>query len=164
MLRGIEVEVNVKYNEVKSHIEAKKTIYTGMIDEFFDFQFGSPEYRSLHFVHLYKDCYNYQGCAVINYPGLDVPYTRSIEHKHFALDTTSPTTIVTYEFPVPYKEGLIPYYPVGNSRDVKIYDKYLTLASQMSNIVFAGRLGSYQYYDMDDTIDHALQLADKELQ
>lgn len=156
MLKDIQVELGVEYRSV--NVTADKVIYTGMIDEYFDFTFGSPEYRSLEFIDVEKDCSNYQGVAVINYPSHEFPYTRSIEHKHFALDTTSPNTIITYEFPVTYKPGLIPYYPVGNSRNQTIYDKYLHLTHEVPNTIFAGRLGSYQYYDMDDTIANALQL------
>jgi UDP-galactopyranose mutase len=161
LLKGIRVVLNTSFNDVKEHVRAKKIIYTGMIDEYFDYNFGSPEYRSLKFIDVKKETQNYQGVAVVNYPTHDVPYTRSIEHKHFDLDNDTSNTIVTYEFPTNYYRGgsKIPYYPVGNSRNQAIYDKYLKLTKEVPNTVFAGRLGSYQYYDMDDTIENALNLS-----
>lgn len=158
MLLGTEVKLNTPYRP--GQFKAKKIIYTGMIDEFFDYRYGSPEYRSLKFIDIEKSVSNYQGCAVINYPSKEVPYTRSIEHKHFNY-TNTPNTIISYEFPIDYrpKSQDIPYYPVGNSRNKTIYEKYLKLTREIPDVVFAGRLGSYQYNDMDDTIENALNLS-----
>lgn len=164
MLDGIEVRLNTSFHDWvldcstgRVSDKSEKLIYTGMIDELLDYKYGRLEYRSLKFVEIEKETTNYQGSAVINYPSLDVPYTRSIEHRHFNKDTVSDKTILSYEFSVDYKEGMIPYYPIGNQKNRKLHEKYLKLV-KADNIYPAGRLGDYKYYDMDDTIENALQL------
>lgn len=157
MLEGIEVRLNTKFADVK---EAKQIIYTGMIDEFFYYKLGELEYRSLKFIEVEKQTENYQGNAVMNYPDKDIGYIRSIEHKHF-LGTQTPTTILSYEFSVDYRRGMIPFYPVQTEYNQKLYQHYVELAKSCPNVHFSGRLGSFKYYDMDDTIENALKLAKK---
>lgn len=131
-------------------------IYTGPIDEFFDYQLGKLEYRSLHFEHTIMNTPNFQGNAVINYTGSDVKYTRSIEHKHFYGDVRSPTSVVTYEYPADVGD---PFYPIEDMRNLELYTRYSELAKQIvPNVLFCGRLGSYKYYDMADTILAANEL------
>lgn len=156
MLEGIDVELNQKY--LHSHFNAKKCIYTGMIDEFFDYRLGELEYRSLKFVEVEKKSFNYQGNAVVNYPDKNVAYIRSIEHKHFDKRNVTPNTIISYEFSMDYQKGMIPFYPVHTERNQIMYQGYLELAKQYPNIHFSGRLGSFRYYDMDDTIESVLLL------
>lgn len=154
MLKGIEVRLNTKYQDT---FNADKIIYTGMIDEFFSYCYGQLEYRSLKFVEIEKNTKNWQGNAVINYPNNDVGYIRTIEHKHFT-QVDTPNTVVSYEFSVDYKPGMIPFYPVKTKENQRIYERYLNLAEGLPNVYFSGRLGSFKYYDMDDTINNALQL------
>lgn len=160
MLEGIEVQLNTSYKDIEKFVQSSAVIYTGMIDEFFDYKYGELEYRSLKFIEIEYNTDNYQGNAVLNYPTKDVAYIRSIEHKHF-LKTESPNTIVSYEFSVDYKKGMIPFYPVKTRRNQEIYSKYAELAKNHPNIYFSGRLGSFRYYDMDDTIEQSLELSKK---
>jgi UDP-galactopyranose mutase len=161
LLKGTKVKLNTSYKDIKDKVKADKIIYTGMIDEYFDYKFGSLNYRSLTFTNKEYQCPNYQGCAVINYPSKEVPWTRSIEHKHFVGDMTSPRTIISYEFPTEYlvAGGQIPYYPINDCRNDNLYNKYLKLAKKTPNVYFGGRLGSYKYYEMDDVIEDSLKLA-----
>jgi len=140
---------------------AKKTIYTGMIDEFFHYQLGALAYRGLRFETetLYTD--NYQGNAVVNYTERAVPYTRIIEHKHFQFGT-QPITVISREYPMEWRPGEEPYYPVNDARNTALYMQYAELAAQMPHVVFGGRLGAYKYYDMDKTIAAALDLCERE--
>lgn len=156
MLEGIEVRLNTKYKN--GEIEADQIIYTGMIDEFFDYKFGELEYRSLKFVEVEKDSTNYQGNAVLNYPSKSIGYIRSIEHKHF-VNLDSPTTIISYEFSVDYKRGMIPFYPVQTPRNLRLYELYKEKEKGLVNVHFSGRLGSFKYFDMDDTIENSLNLS-----
>ncbi|MFD0697767.1 UDP-galactopyranose mutase [Paenibacillus sp. GCM10027628] len=157
MLDGIEVRLNTDYLKM-SELEkasAKKIVFTGMIDEYFDYKEGNLEYRSVFFEEEYLECENFQGNAVVNYTERDVPYTRIIEHKHFEFGKQS-KTIISKEYPAEYKEGMEPYYPINNDKNTAVYVKYKDLASKEENVIFGGRLGSYQYYDMDKVIAAAL--------
>ena len=157
MLSGIEVKLNYDYKKHKNEIEAKNIIYTGCIDEYYDYCFGELEYRKVEFKNEIIDTPNYQGNAVINYTEYEVPYTRIIEHKHFEFDTTSPKTVISKEYSSTWKKGDEPYYPLNNDKNNELYKKYKDLADKEKNIYFGGRLGLYKYYDMDDTIEAALE-------
>ena len=141
---------------------ADKIVFTGRIDKYFDYRAGRLEYRSLRFDTKVIDTPNFQGNAVVNYTSADVPYTRIIEHKHFEYGT-QPKTVITYEYPATWSEGLEPYYPVNNERNNAIAAEYRQMARSMGNVIFGGRLGQYAYFDMDDTVDEALKLAEKEM-
>ena len=160
MLDGIDVNLNVDFLKSKKQYFsiAKIIIFTGSIDSYFDYKFGALEYRSLEFKHKLLNTNNYQNNAVINFTSNDVPYTRIIEHKHFA-NNESEKTIITFEYPKEWKLGLEAYYPINDEKNTKLYEKYLTLAKKQTNIIFAGRLGMYKYFDMDDAVESALNLA-----
>ena len=163
MIKGAEVQINTDYFENKTYFDslAPKMIFTGRIDEFFDFKFGKLEYRSLHFEHERLEINDFQGNAVVNYNEFDVPFTRIIEHKHFEFGTQQ-FTIVSKEFPNEYSKDSEPYYPVNDERNHTILGKYKELAKAYGNISFGGRLAQYAYFDMDDTIEAALEVARKE--
>lgn len=158
MLEGVEVKLNYDYKTHKNEIQAKHVIYTGPIDEYFDFCYGPLEYRKVEFKNEILDTPNYQGNAVVNYTEYEVPYTRIIEHKHFEFDTTSPKTVISKEYSSIWKPGDEPYYPVNNDKNSELYNKYKELADKEKNVSFGGRLGLYKYYDMDDTIEAAFSL------
>lgn len=164
MLEDTEVQLNIDFFENKSYFEsiAEKIIYTGKIDEYFEYQFGELEYRSLRFETEILDIDNYQGNAVVNYTDKDVPYTRIIEHKHFQF-LTSNNTIITKEYSIEHEKGLDPYYPVNNEKNQKRLSKYQKLANNFNHIKFGGRLAEYKYYDMDDTIESCLSFCKTEL-
>lgn len=159
MLSGIEVRLNVDFFEKKDEYikQAKKIIYTGPIDQYFDYCYGALEYRTVHFEKEILDCANYQGNAVINYTEYEVPYTRIIEHKHFEFDTTSPKTVISKEYSSTWKLGDEPYYPVNDEANGALYQQYKKLADKEQNVIFGGRLGQYKYFDMDDVIASALE-------
>ena len=162
LLKGVDVRLNTDFfkNKEKFTSMAKKIIYTGPIDEYFDYCFGKLEYRSLRFEHEVVDCDNYQGVAVVNYTEYDIPYTRIIEHKHFdAVD--SEHTVISKEFPLEWTPGSEPYYPINNDKNMKIYKKYRELAKKENNIIFGGRLAEYKYYDMHQVIASALNAVSK---
>ncbi len=158
MLDGIEVRLNTNYFEYKNELDsiASNIIYTGPIDEFFEYKYGALEYRTVRFETLVLDTPNYQGNAVVNYTEYEVPYTRIIEHKHFEFDTTSPKTVISKEYSTSWKLGDEPYYPVNNDKNNELYLKYKALAEKLINVHFGGRLGEYKYYDMDKVIIEAL--------
>lgn len=158
MLDGIKVVLNSNFFDKKDYYQsiAKNIIYTGPIDEYFDYCFGQLEYRSLKFIERRYDFPDYQHNAVVNYTSHDVPYTRIIEHKHFEFGT-QPTTICYEEYPVEWIKGMERYYPVNNESNNLLYNKYLKLASPLKNVYFGGRLGLYKYLDMDDTLEEALK-------
>lgn len=162
LLDGADVRLNCDYAEVKNADLAEKVVYTGMIDEYFDYRLGELEYRSLRFETEVLNEENYQGNAVVNYTDASVPYTRVIEHKHFE-KTTCPKTVVTKEYSLTWERGTEPYYPVNDERNNALYEKYRALAEKEKNVIFGGRLGGYKYYDMDKVISAALDLCDKEL-
>ena len=160
MLEGIEVQLNTDYlsNKEKYDSMANKVIYTGPLDEYFNYSLGELEWRSLRFENKIYDTDNYQGNAVINYTSHDVEYTRSIEHKHFEFVTDNKKTIVTYEYPADYKEGMEKYYTINDDKNNALADKYRELAEKEENVIFGGRLAEYKYYDMDDVIKRALDI------
>ena len=165
MLGDTEVLLNTDYFDfIKGHPNiAKKTIYTGNIDAFFDFCYGPLAYRSVRFeTERLDDCDNYQGNAVVNYTSHDQPYTRVIEHKHFNFGK-QPFTIISREYSAEWKPGMEPYYPVNDETNAALYAKYKALADERDDVIFGGRLGAYRYYDMDKVIAEALNLAAKEL-
>ena len=158
MLEGVEVELNKNYFDDVEHYRkiAKKIIYTGPIDEYFNYSLGELEWRSLRFENKIIDSDNYQGNAVVNYTGSEVPYTRVIEHKHFNnFDTEK--TVITYEYPTDYKKGMEKYYTVNDEKNNKLADEYRKLAEKEENVIFGGRLAEYKYYDMDDVIKSAME-------
>lgn len=160
LLEGIEVRTGTNYFEQRQELDrmAGKILYTGCIDEYFDYCFGRLEYRSLRFEHKrLDDTDNYQGNAVVNYCEREVPYTRLIEHKHFEYGT-QPFTVITYEFPDSFEPGKEPYYPINDERNMRIFGQYQALARQQSRVLFGGRLAQYTYADMDDTVAAALAL------
>lgn len=163
MLAGSEVRLGVDFLKDREELSrlAKKILYTGAIDEYYDFCYGPLEYRSLCFEHkTMKDISNFQGVAVVNYTDSTVSYTRSIEHKHFEFGT-QPSTVVSYEYPFEWKQGIEPYYPVNDDKNQSVYAKYENLASQENTVIFGGRLGTYRYTDMQDTIIAALEMTEK---
>lgn len=158
LTKGIEYRTNINYLKHKDELDSKanSVVFSGPIDEYFNFQLGSLEYRSLRFEHERKEMQNYQGNAVINFTEHSIPYTRIIEHKHFEFGK-QPHTIITKEFPVNYNKRAEPYYPINDTANNKLYQKYNQMASYIPKIVFGGRLGSYKYYDMHQVIASALQ-------
>lgn len=158
MLQGIDVKLNINYFVDREYWNSisKRVVYTGKIDEFFDYQLGELDYRSLHFEHeLHESECNIQGCAVVNYPELDIPWTRIIEHKHFTgVDTEF--SVITKEFPSDYDRDKVPYYPINDVRNTELYNRYYELSKLLPNYIFGGRLAQYKYYDMDKTIESAI--------
>lgn len=158
MLEGTEVLLNTDYKEfaAKNGNVSIKVLYTGMIDEYFDYQLGVLEYRSVRFEQERYEMDNYQGNAVVNYTDREVPYTRIIEHKHFEFGK-QPVTIISKEYSSEWHKGDEPYYPVNNEKNDSLYERYCQLAESEKNVIFGGRLGSYKYYDMDKVIEAALK-------
>ena len=177
MLKGIEVKTGVSYKAfaTEQSIDGRivvtdhagntydKVVYTGMLDEYFDFCLGRLEYRSLRFeTQVLEGCDNYQGNAVVNYTQREIPYTRIIEHKHFEFGT-QPDTVITREYPALWQEGEEPYYPVNNETNDVLLGRYQELAKTRPHLILGGRLGQYKYYDMDKVIGTALEEVRKEL-
>ena len=164
MLDGIEVRLNTNYLDNREEFDAMadKIVYTGMIDQFYDYKLGVLEYRSVRFETEELDMENYQGNAVVNYTEREVPYTRIIEHKHFEFGK-QPTTIISREYSSEWKKGDEPYYPVNNEKNNNLYQQYKELADKEAKVIFGGRLGGYKYYDMDKVIAAALEMCEKEL-
>lgn len=186
LLEGIPVRLGVEYREFVRSTGARvpgrgavncmgepecsdcgdvfdRVVYTGMIDEYFDYCLGELQCRSLRFeTEALEGCENYQGNAVVNYTEREVPYTRIIEHKHFEFGT-QPDTIITREYPAAWKRGDEPYYPINDERNGRLYERYAELAKQEEGVLFGGRLGQYRYYDMDKVIAEALKMAEAEL-
>lgn len=158
MLDGIEVKLEVDFFENREEFEqlADKIVFTGMIDQFYNYQFGTLEYRSLRFENEILDEENYQGNAVVNYTEYEIPYTRIIEHKHFEYGVQE-KTVITREYPANWKKGDEPYYPINDDKNNNVYAKYKALADQEQNIIFGGRLAQYRYYDMHHVIEEALK-------
>lgn len=157
LLAGSEVITNVDFHPGNSGYaqQARRIIYTGPLDAYFDYALGTLEYRSLHFDTIRFEEQDHQGTAVINYTDRDVAYTRSIEHKHF-MPGRQPITYVTYEYPLEWKVGREAYYPVQDGRNSRLHQQYKAMAAKEKNVIFGGRLADYQYYDMDDVIRQAL--------
>ena len=157
MLEKCDVRLGVDFFEHKDELEkkAEKILFTGMIDEFYDYKFGVLEYRSLKFETEILNEENYQGNAVVNYTDRDTPYTRIIEHKHFEYGTQN-KTVITKEYPADWKIGDEPYYPINNDRNDEMFAKYKELAVREDKYIFGGRLADYKYYDMHNVIRAAL--------
>jgi UDP-galactopyranose mutase len=163
LLNGIETKTEVDFFKEKKTLEklATKIVFTGKIDEYFDYKFGKLEYRSLEFEHQTLEMSNYQGNAVINYTDAETPYTRIIEHKHFEFGNQK-KTIITKEYPKEWEEGSEPYYPVNDIKNSQLYLKYKEIANNIHNVIFGGRLAEYKYYDMHQVIASALKKAKEE--
>ena len=167
LLEGVEVHTGVNYKEWKEKesiqgIRWGKLLYTGMIDEYFDYRLGALEYRSLRFEQeTIAECDNWQGNAVFNYTEREVPYTRIIEHKHFEFGTQK-GTVITREYPAAWQLGEESYYPVNDEKNQALFQDYQKLAEAEPGVLFGGRLGQYKYYDMDQVIAAALDMAEQE--
>lgn len=161
LLDGTEVKTDTDFFADRKHFEslADKIVFTGKIDEFFDYKFGKLEYRTVRFETEELNVQNYQGNAVVNYTSHDEPYTRIIEHKHFEPESESynqEKTIISKEYSTEWTEGAEPFYPVNNEKNSALYAKYKELAQNEKNIIFGGRLAEYKYYDMDDVIEKCM--------
>ena len=170
LLDGIEVRLNTDYlaNKIELDKLAKKIVYTGPIDAYFEYKLGYLEYRSVRFETQLLDIPNYQGNAAVNYTDRESPYTRIIEHKWFEFGKDEngndiPKTVISKEYSSEWKIGDEPYYPVNDERNNNLYKQYKELADKENNVIFGGRLGEYKYYDMDTTIDSVLKMCEKEL-
>ena len=163
MLDGIETKLNTNFFDNREYYEsiANKIVYTGPIDEYFNYSLGKLEWRSLKFDTKILDVDNFQGNAVVNYTGHEVNYTRVIEHKHFE-STNSNNTVITYEYPADYEDGMEKYYTINDDKNNILADKYRELAEKEKNVIFGGRLAEYKYYDMDDVIKRAFEMIKKE--
>lgn len=159
MLDGVDVSLGVDYFANKEELDAlaDKTLFTGMIDEYYGYRLGKLEYRTLNFEHERLETPNYQGNAVINYTEAEIPYTRIIEHKHFEFGEQS-HTVITREYPSEWSEGAEPYYPVNDQRNDTLFKKYEALAKSEKNVTFGGRLAQYKYFDMHHIIGQVLQI------
>ncbi len=170
MLAGSEVRLNTDFFADRSALEssAERIVYTGRIDEYFNKCYGTLAYRSLEFKEKLLHTDNFQGNAVVNYTGHEVPYTRIIEHKHFEfacrMGSAPGVTVITEEYPLEWHEGLEPYYPLNDAANTALYEKYRALAEKTPRVIFGGRLGSYAYADMDDTVAAARAAAKAPLQ
>ena len=164
LLEGIETEINTDFFENRSYWESlsDKIVFTGKIDEFYNYKFGKLEYRTVRFEEEIHHTSNYQGNAVINYTEKEVPYTRIIEHKHFEMFGTEiencPQTVISKEYSTEWIEGMEPYYPVNDERNNLLYQQYKELADKESNVIFGGRLAEYKYYDMSPVIEQVIKL------
>ncbi|NBI60421.1 UDP-galactopyranose mutase [Lachnospiraceae bacterium] len=164
MLSGIDVRLNTDFLQQREEYGklAKNIVFTGPIDAYYDYCYGELEYRSLRFETEVLDTDNYQGTAGMNYTDSDTPYTRIVEHKHFHFGKGNQhKTVITREYPMAWKQGDEAYYPINNERNNSLYKKYKNLAEQEKDVIFAGRLGMYQYFDMDKVIDSILNLTDE---
>lgn len=170
MLDGIEVRLGVDYFQHKEELDAiaKKVVYSGPIDAYFNFKLGALEYRSVRFENELLDIPNFQGNAAVNYTDRETPWTRIIEHKWFEFGKDDngndlPKTVISREYSSEWKPGDEPYYPVNDVKNSSLYAEYKKLAEKEEKVIFGGRLGEYKYYDMDGVIDSALKLCEKEL-
>ncbi|PXV87264.1 UDP-galactopyranose mutase [Lachnotalea glycerini] len=163
MLKDSEIRLNTDYFENREELNslADKIVFTGMIDEFYNYQFGTLEYRSLSFESEVLEEENHQGNAVVNFTEYEIPYTRIIEHKHFEFGT-QPKTVITREYPKTWTKGDEPYYPVNNEKNNKMYEQYKELAQKEETVIFGGRLAEYKYYDMHHVIEQALTCIEQE--
>lgn len=169
MLEGIEVRLNTDFLKNRADYEATagKVIYTGMIDQYYDYCYGELEYRSLHFETEVLEEENYQGNAVVNYTEYEIPYTRIIEHKHFEFQcqngANNPKTVITREYPKLWNSSQEPYYPMNDEKNNHIYQKYSKKAAKEQKVIFGGRLGMYRYFDMHQVVEEALKCVEQEL-
>jgi UDP-galactopyranose mutase len=162
LLNGIKVACNTDFFENRSCFEniADQIVFTGKIDEFYDFRLGALEYRTLRFETEILDCANYQGNAVVNYTEREVPYTRIIEHKHFEFGTQL-QTVISKEYSSEWTVGSEPFYPVNDEKNNRLYQQYKSLADQEQHVIFGGRLAEYKYYDMDKVVEKALEMSNQ---
>ena len=170
MLEEIDVRLNTDYLKDKAYWDslADKVIYTGAIDEYFNYSLGCLEYRSVRFENEILDIPNFQGNAAVNYTDRDTPWTRIIEHKWFEFGKDEngndlPKTIISKEYSSEWKPGDEPYYPVNDEKNNALYKEYRKLAKKEEKVIFGGRLGEYKYYDMDAVIERALEVCKREL-
>ena len=168
LLEGVEVRLNTDYFTHRDEFNAlaKEVVFTGKIDEFYDYRFGNLEYRTVRFEHEVLDMPNYQGNAVVNYTEAEVPYTRIIEHKHFESFGEevyqNPKTVVSKEYSTEWQSGMEPYYPVNDERNSLLYQQYKQLADQESHVIFGGRLAEYKYYDMAPIVERVMRMFEEE--
>lgn len=164
LLEGIEVRLDTDYllNKKDWNAQAKRVVYTGPIDSYFDYCYGPLQYRSVRFDTQVLDCPDFQGNAVVNYTDRETPWTRIIEHKHF-LPGDQPKTVISREYSTEWQPGMGPYYPVNDDRNTALYQQYQALADGQDQVIFGGRLGQYRYFDMDQTVAAALNKASEEL-
>lgn len=157
MLKGIDIQLNVDFFNEREKLEsiAKHIVFTGKIDEYFNYRFGELEYRSLRFETESLEIDNFQGNAVVNYTDAETPFTRIIEHKHFEFGKQA-GTVITKEYPLSKSTGVEPYYPINDERNMAIYSKYEKLAAETKHVIFGGRLAEYRYYDMHQVLASAL--------
>ena len=164
LLEGVETRIGVDFFEGRTHWEslAEKIVYTGQIDEYFDYKFAKLDWRTVSFKTRIEDVPNYQGNAVVNYTSHNVPYTRVIEHKHFEMFGQEvydcPKTVVSEEYSTEYKDGMEPYYPVNDDRNNSLAEQYRLIAAQEKNVIFGGRLAEYKYYDMAPIVEKVLSM------
>ena len=164
LLDGIEVKTRTDFFDNRTYWEniAEKIVFTGKIDEFYDYRFGKLEYRTVRFEEEIHNCCNYQGNAVVNYTDKEVPYTRIIEHKHFEMFGSEidncPRTVISKEYSTEWKDGMEPYYPVNDKKNSDLYTLYKELADKTENVIFGGRLAEYKYYDMAPIIEKIFKL------
>jgi UDP-galactopyranose mutase len=163
LLKGIECKLNIDFLQHASELKtnAKKIVYTGSLDAYFEHKLGELEYRSLTFEHKLLQQQNFQGNAVMNFTDAETPYTRILEHKHFEFGT-QPVTVITKEFPANGGKNIEPYYPVNDTKNEQLAKAYKTLAAEESNVIFGGRLAEFRYYDMHQVIASALVTVQKE--
>jgi UDP-galactopyranose mutase len=164
LLDGIEVKLNTNFFDDRKYFESRahKLVYTGKIDEYYDYRFGALDYRGLRFEHQIKNQRNFQGNAVVNYTDEETPYTRIIEHKHFEFGEQE-QTVITYEYPLLAGKYTEPYYPVNNDHNTRIHNNYKELSKREKGVIFGGRLAEYRYYDMHQVIASALKASRDEL-
>lgn len=164
ILAGTEVETGTDYFSDVEYFNslADKIIFTGKIDRFFNYKFGDLEYRSIDFQTERIEILDYQGCPVVNYTDKEVSHTRIVEHKHFE-DSNSKVTWITREYPKEYSRGDVPYYPINDEKNSRIYSLYKKEAEKLNNFIFGGRLAEYKYYDMHQVVASALSKSRKEL-
>ena len=164
LLLGIETRTNIDFFENRTYWEsiAENIVYTGKIDEFYNYKYGKLEYRTVRFEEEINETSNYQGNAVINYTEKNIPYTRIIEHKHFEMFGSEiehcQRTVISKEYSTEWQEGMEPYYPVNDKKNNEIYQQYKKIADKESNVIFGGRLAEYKYYDMAPIIEQVLKL------
>ncbi len=175
MLEGIPFRLETDFFKERGELEnqAKKIVFTGMIDAYYDYCYGELEYRSLRFETETLDIENYQGNAVVSYTEYEIPYTRIIEHKHFEYGCqggygntdgdVNPRTVITREYPAAWEKGAEPYYPMNDEKNNALYEKYKQLAAKEENVIFGGRLGMYRYYDMHQVVAEALRCVREQL-
>lgn len=164
MLAGTDVRLNCDYFNNKTELDnmAEKIIFTGPIDQYYNYCFGELEYRSMKFEMETINATNYQGNAVVNYTEFEIPYTKIIEHKYFEYGKQS-KTVISREYPIKWEKGKDAYYPINDKKNNELYNKYKELSKKDKKVIFCGRLGEYRYYDMDNVIEAALKVVENEL-